>query len=74
MVNPLPSYDIDDETIVCLNPLPDNPIEIGTSNWLGASDPTIYTFNWTRRSRWKSEPAGKTGETIKVDKGVYTLY
>ena len=32
VVNPLPSYDIDDETIVCLNPLPDNPIEIGTSN------------------------------------------
>ena len=76
VVNPLPSYDIDDETIVCLNPLPDNPIEIGTSNWLGASDPTIYTFNWTREDLDGNLDTSysETGETIKVDKGgVYTV-
>ncbi len=76
VVNPLPSYDIDDETIVCLNPLPDNPIEIGTSNWLGASDPTIYTFNWTREDLDGNLDTSysEKGETIKVDKGgVYTV-
>ena len=76
VVNPLPSYDIDDETIVCLNPLPDNPIEIGTSNWLGANDPTIYTFNWTREDLDGNLDTSysETGETIKVDKGgVYTV-
>ena len=30
IVNPLPSFDIDDQIVVCLNPLPDNPLEIGT--------------------------------------------
>ena len=31
VVNPLPSFDIDDPTVICLNPLPGQPVEIGTS-------------------------------------------
>ena len=48
VVNPLPSFDIDDEIVVCLNPLPDNPLEIGTYNWNGGNDPTIYNYSWSR--------------------------
>ena len=36
VVNELPSFDIDDPTVICLNPLPGQPVEIGTSkswNW-----------------------------------------
>ncbi len=76
IVNPLPSFDIDDETIVCLNPLPDNPIEVGTFNWNGANDPTIYNYNWSRTdlNGLDDTSFNETTETIKVDKGgVYTV-
>ena len=76
VVNPLPSFDIDDETIVCLNPLPDNPIEVGTFNWNGANDPTIYNYSWSRvdLNGLDDTSFNETTETIKVDKGgVYTV-
>ncbi len=76
VVNPLPSFDIDDETIVCLNPLPDNPIEVGTFNWNGANDPTIYNYSWSRvdLNGVNDTAYNETTETIKVDKGgVYTV-
>ena len=76
IVNPLPSFNIDDETIVCLNPLPDNPIEVGTFNWNGANDPTIYNYNWSRTdlNGLDDTSFNETTETIKVDKGgVYTV-
>ncbi|MGY8949996.1 MAG: T9SS type B sorting domain-containing protein, partial [Flavobacteriales bacterium] len=76
IVNPLPSFDIEDQTVVCLNPLPDNPIEIGTYNWLGANDPSIYSYSWTRKDLNGVADASfneATG-TIKIDKGgVYTV-
>ena len=71
VVNPLPSFDIDDETIVCLNPLPDNPIEIGTSNWNGSNDSSIYNYSWSRTdlNGIVDSSYNETTETIKVDKG-----
>ncbi len=70
-VNPLPSFDIDDDTVVCLNPLPGQPVEIGTSNWNGGTTASIYNYYWTL----DSDPSfSETGETIKVDKGgIYTV-
>ena len=76
IVNPLPSFDIDDETIVCINPLPDNPIEVGTFNWNGANDPAIYNYSWSRvdLNGLDDTSFNETTETIKVDKGgVYTV-
>jgi hypothetical protein len=76
IVNPLPSFDIDDEIVVCLNPLPDNPLEIGTYNWNGANDPTIYNYSWSRvdLNGVQDTAYNETTETIKVDKGgVYTV-
>ena len=66
-VNELPSFDIDDPTVICLNPLPGQPVEIGTLN------PKLpnYIYSWT----YDQDPAfiGNT-ETILVDKGgVYTV-
>ena len=71
VVNPLPSFDIDNETIVCLNPLPDNPIEIGTSNWNGSNDSSIYNYYWSRTdlNGIVDSSYNETTETIKVDKG-----
>ncbi len=76
IVNPLPSFDIDDEIIVCLNPIPDNPLEIGTYNWNGANDPSIYNYSWSRvdLNGVDDSAYNETTETIKVDKGgVYTV-
>ncbi|MDB9849234.1 T9SS type B sorting domain-containing protein, partial [Flavobacteriaceae bacterium] len=76
IVNPLPSFDIDDEIIVCLNPIPDNPLEIGTYNWNGANDPSIYNYSWSRvdLNGVDDTAYNETTETIKVDKGgVYTV-
>ena len=77
IVNPRPSFDIDQETVVCLNPLPDNPIEIGTYNWGGptslASD---YDYSWTRTDLNGVDDTSfsELTETIKIDKGgVYTV-
>ena len=69
IVNELPSFDIDDPTVICLNLT--QPVEIGTSNWNGAADPSIYTYSWTL----DSDPSfGKTTETIFPDKGgIYTV-
>ena len=75
-VNPRPSFDIDEETVVCLNPLPDNPLEIGTYNWNGGNDPTIYNYSWSRVDLNGAQDTAysETTETIKVDKGgVYTV-
>jgi gliding motility-associated-like protein len=76
-VNPRPSFDIDEETVVCLNPLPDNPIEIGTYNWGGptslASD---YEYSWSRTDLNGNLDTSFSGtdETIEIDKGgVYTV-
>ena len=67
IVNELPSFDIDDSTVVCLNPLPGQPVEIGTEN------PTLpnYNYSWT----FDKDPAfTKNTATILVDKGgVYTV-
>jgi gliding motility-associated-like protein len=70
-VNPLPSYDMDDDTIVCLNPLPGQPVEIGTSNWNGGTDPLIYEYSWT----FSGDPLfSENTPTIGVEKGgVYTV-
>ncbi len=76
VVNPLPSFDIDDEIVVCLNPLPDNPLEIGTYNWNGGNDPTIYNYSWSRVDLNGAQDTAysETTQTIKVDKGgVYTV-
>jgi gliding motility-associated-like protein len=76
VVNPLPSFEIDDETVVCINPLPDNPIEVGTFNWNGANDPAIYNYSWSRvdLDGLDDTSFNETTETIKVDKGgVYTV-
>ena len=69
VVNPLPSFDIDDPTVICLNLT--QPVEIGTSNWNGAADPSIYTYSWTL----DSDPSfSETTETIFPDKGgIYTV-
>jgi len=66
-----PSFDIDDQTVVCINPLPDNPIEIGTSNWNSGNDPTIYNYSWSRSNLDGTDSAtlSESNETIKVDKG-----
>ena len=80
-VNPRPSFDIDEETVVCLNPLPDNPIKIGTYNWGGptslASD---YDYSWTRTDLNGNPDASFSvtsvtdQPTIEIDKGgVYTV-
>ena len=45
VVNPLPSFDIDDPTVICLNLT--QPVEIGTSNWNGAADP-LFTLTLGR--------------------------
>ena len=70
-VNPLPSFDIDDDTVVCLNPLPGQPVEIGTSNWNGGTTASIYNYYWTL----DSDPSfNETTETIFVNTGgVYTV-
>ena len=76
IVNPLPSFDIDEEIIVCLNPLPDNPLEIGTYNWNGGNDPTIYNYSWSRvdLNDTQDPDFSENTQTIKVDKGgVYTV-
>ena len=69
VVNELPSFDIDDPTVICLNLT--QPVEIGTSNWNGAADPSIYTYSWTL----DSDPSfSETTETIFPDKGgIYTV-
>ena len=69
VVNPLPSFDIDDPTVICLNLT--QPVEIGTSNWNGAADPSIYTYSWTL----DSDPSfSETTETIfPVKGGIYTV-
>jgi gliding motility-associated-like protein len=76
-VNPRPSFDIDEETVVCLNPLPDNPIKIGTYNWGGptslASD---YEYSWSRTDLNGNLDTSFSGtdEKIEIDKGgVYTV-
>ena len=71
VVNPLPSFDIDDDTVVCLNPLPGQPVEIGTSNWNGGTTASIYNYYWTL----DSDPSfNETTETIFVNTGgVYTV-
>jgi len=71
VVNPLPSFDIDDDTVVCLNPLPGQPVEIGTSNWNGETTASIYNYYWTL----DSDPSfSETTETIFVNTGgVYTV-
>ena len=80
-VNPRPSFDIDEETVVCLNPLPDNPIKIGTYNWGGptslASD---YDYSWTRTDLNGNPDASFSvtsvtdQPTIEIDKGgIYTV-
>ena len=71
IVNPLPSFDIDDDTVVCLNPLPGQPVEIGTSNWNGGTTASIYNYSWTL----DSDPSfSETTETIFVNTGgVYTV-
>ena len=67
VVNELPSFDIDDPTVICLNPLPGQPVEIGTLN------PKLpnYIYSWT----YDQDPAFTANtETILVDKGgVYTV-
>ena len=76
VVNPLPSFDIDDPIVVCLNPLPDNPLEIGTYNWNEGNDPTVYNYSWSRVDLNGAQDTAynETTETIKVDKGgVYTV-
>ena len=76
IVNPLPSFDIDDPIVVCLNPLPDNPLEIGTYNWNEGNDPTVYNYSWSRVDLNGAQDTAynETTETIKVDKGgVYTV-
>ena len=76
IVNPLPNFDIDEEMIVCLNPLPDNPLEIGTYNWNGGNDPTIYNYTWSRVDLIGNQDSDfiENTQTIKVDKGgVYTV-
>ena len=76
IVNPLPSFDIDDPTIVCLNPLPDNPLEIGTYNWKEGNDPTVYNYSWSRVDLNGAQDTAynETTPTVKVDKGgVYTV-
>ncbi|MDB4819892.1 T9SS type B sorting domain-containing protein [Flavobacteriaceae bacterium] len=76
IVNPLPNFDIDEEIIVCLNPLPDNPLEIGTYNWNGGNDPTIYNYTWSRVDLIGNQDSDfiENTPTIKVDKGgVYTV-
>jgi len=69
VVNPLPSFDIDDTTVICLNLT--QPVEIGTSNWNGAADPSIYTYSWTL----DSDPSfSEATETIfPVKGGIYTV-
>ena len=69
VVNPLPSFDIDNTTVICLNLT--QPVEIGTSNWNGAADPSIYTYSWTL----DSDPSfSETTETIfPVKGGIYTV-
>ena len=67
IVNELPSFDIDDTTVICLNPLPGQPVKIGTLN------PKLpnYIYSWT----YDKDPAF-TGDLfyIEVDKGgVYTV-
>ena len=71
IVNPLPSFDIDDDTVVCLNPLPGQPVEIRTSNWNGGTTASIYNYSWTL----DSDPSfSETTETIFVNTGgVYTV-
>ncbi|MDC1316878.1 T9SS type B sorting domain-containing protein [Flavobacteriaceae bacterium] len=76
VVNSLPSFDIDDPTIVCLNPLPDNPLEIGTYNWKEGNDPTVYNYSWSRVDLNGAQDTAynETTPTVKVDKGgVYTV-
>ena len=76
IVNPLPSFDIDNETVVCLNPLPDNPIEIGTYNWNGGNDPGIYNYSWSRTELDGTLDTvySENTETIKIDRGgIYTV-
>ena len=76
IVNSLPSFDIDDPTIVCLNPLPDNPLEIGTYNWKEGNDTTVYNYSWSRVDLNGAQDTAynETTPTIKVDKGgVYTV-
>ena len=76
IVNSLPSFDIDDPTIVCLNPLPDNPLEIGTYNWKEGNDPTVYNYSWSRVDLNGAQDTAynETTPTVKVDKGgVYTV-
>ena len=67
VVNELPSFDIDDPTVICLNPLPGQPVEIGTLN------PTLpnYNYSWT----YDQDPSfTENTELILVDKGgVYTV-
>ncbi|MFL2603212.1 MAG: T9SS type B sorting domain-containing protein, partial [Flavobacteriaceae bacterium] len=69
VVNPLPSFDIDDTTVICLNLT--QPVEIGTSNWNGAADHSIYTYSWTL----DSDPSfSEATETIfPVKGGIYTV-
>jgi gliding motility-associated-like protein len=76
VVNPLPSFDIDDPIVVCLNPLPDNPLEIGTYNWKEGNDPTVYNYSWSRVDLNGAQDTAynETTPTVKVDKGgVYTV-
>lgn len=76
IVNPLPSFDIDDQIVVCLNPLPDNPLEIGTYNWKEGNDPTVYNYSWSRVDLNGAQDTAynETTPTVKVDKGgVYTV-
>ena len=76
IVNPLPSFDIDDPIVVCLNPLPDNPLEIGTYNWKEGNDPTVYNYSWSRVDLNGAQDTAynETTPTVKVDKGgVYTV-
>ena len=76
VVNPLPNFDIDNEIVVCLNPLPDNPLEIGTYNWNEGIDPTVYNYSWSRvdLSGTQDTDYNENTPTIKVDKGgVYTV-
>ncbi|MDC0654770.1 T9SS type B sorting domain-containing protein [bacterium] len=76
IVNPLPSFDIDDPIVVCLNPLPDNPLEIGTYNWKEGNDPTVYNYSWSRVGLNGAQDTAynETTPTVKVDKGgVYTV-
>ena len=73
IVNTLPQFDIDDDTIVCLNL---DPIEIGTSNWDNGTDPTIYLYEWYRQNLdGTDDPSfSENTEIIAVSKGgIYTV-